>query len=457
MRIPTYLIRSRHQTYYFRWPLPDALRSAGKTPYVKLSLNTRDERQACQLARVLEVHAVQIAHHPHVQAMPNNKATSRLRDHLVDMLSRMQHATRLMPSYSTIPPSAAYAPAIAELQLQHADISLQAVVESYMDEMQKAGVWGKRAVEQVEDCLGVLTDYMGADRTIASISHAEARQVKELLTQLPANRNKKRETRDLPITKQIMVQGIPRLSVTSINKHLTICGSLFKWAKKQGYVDDNPFTSMQLKATRAKKRHPFDADQICTILTELDKGNTGLVNMDYKYWGALIALYTGARQNEIASLTPNDVQQENGIWYFDINRNDTTKQLKTHAALRRIPIHSELLKRGLLEYVATVQAMNQPNARLLHQLTYVDGMGWGRKLERWFNGVFLETLGIKQPQLSFHSLRHNTITTMRQAGIDNHIVRALVGHERDGVTEAVYHHGYTLWQLQKGIEALRYV
>lgn len=457
MRNPTYLIRSRHQTYYFRWPLPDVLRCAGKTPYVKLSLNTRDKRQACQMSQVLAVHIMQAAYHPHVQALPHSAAADHLRDYLADMLKRMQHATRLIPSlYSTMPPLAAHTPTITELQLQHADISLQAMIERYMDEMQKAGVWGKRAVGQIEDCLGVLTDYMGKDYSIASLGYAQARQVKELLTQLPANRNKKRETRGLPITKQIAVQGIPRLSVASINKHLITYGSLFKWAKKQGYVNDNPFAEMLLKETRAEKRQQFDADQIRTILAELDKGNAGLANTDYKHWGALIALYTGARQNEIASLTPDDVQQENGIWYFDINCNDATKQLKTHAALRRIPIHSELLKRGLLEYVTKVQTMNQPSIRLLHQLTYVEGIGWGRKLERWFNGPFLETLGIKQPQLSFHSLRHNAVTAMRQAGIDNHIVRALVGHEREGVTEEIYHHGYTLSQLQKGIEALRY-
>ncbi len=379
-----------------------------------------------------------------------------LRDYLIKVLHHTHTEAVLLPSQTQYPVQHTQVAPSLILSLKQAEISLRTVIENYMAEMMKSGVWGKRAVGQVEDCFGVLTDFLGIDCGIASVGFAQARQVKELLTQLPANRNKKRETRDLPIAEQIRVEGVSRLSIASINKHLITYSGLFKWAKKQGYTADNPFAEMLLKETITQKRQQFTAEQIRRILAELDKGSDGLANTQYKYWGALIALYTGARQNEIASLTTADVREENGVWYFDINRDDSTKQLKTKAAVRRVPIHSELLRRGLLDYVTQVQQMNQSGIRLLHQLTYTDGMGWGRKIERWFNGVFLETLGMKQQQVSFHSLRHNAVTAMRQAGIDNHIVRALVGHERDGVTEEIYHHGYTLEQLQKGVEAIRH-
>lgn len=167
-----------------------------------------------------------------------------------------------------------------------------------------------------------------------------------------------------------------------------------------------------------------------------------------KYWGVLIGLYTGTRLNEIASLTVHDVKQEGGIWYFDINDEDEKKRLKTKAATRLVPVHSELIRRGFLDYVERVRKMEGDDLRLLYSLTYTEQEGWGRKLSRWFSNTFLPELGLKKVGLSFHSLRHTAITTMRQASVDNHIVRNLVGHEPDGVTEEVYMHDYKLAWLQ---------
>lgn len=94
--------------------------------------------------------------------------------------------------------------------------------------------------------------------------------------------------------------------------------------------------------------------------------------------------------------------------------------------------------------------------RLLYKLTYNEKEGWGRKLGDWFNNQFLTKLEIKRPRLSFHSMRHTVITNLRRAKVDNHIVRDLVGHEPDGVTEATYQHGYELPVLKESIEQLLY-
>ncbi len=53
---PIYLMRSRHQVYYFRWPLPKTPHSP-KPDHIRLSLRTREPREALRLARTLEYHA----------------------------------------------------------------------------------------------------------------------------------------------------------------------------------------------------------------------------------------------------------------------------------------------------------------------------------------------------------------------------------------------------------------
>lgn len=78
-----------------------------------------------------------------------------------------------------------------------------------------------------------------------------------------------------------------------------------------------------------------------------------------KYWSTLLFLYTGARRNEIAALTPYDVKQDeaSNIWYFDITDEEETKRLKTVAAKRFVPVHSKLIEYGFLEYIEKVKDM----------------------------------------------------------------------------------------------------
>ncbi|HUS52865.1 MAG TPA: DUF6538 domain-containing protein, partial [Thermohalobaculum sp.] len=53
MGVSTYLTLSRHHIYYLRWPLPASLHPRGKAYDIKVSLRTRDQREALRLSRRL--------------------------------------------------------------------------------------------------------------------------------------------------------------------------------------------------------------------------------------------------------------------------------------------------------------------------------------------------------------------------------------------------------------------
>ena len=53
MGVPTYLTVSRHNVYYLRWPLPPSLHPQRKASDIKVSLRTRDQREALRLSRHL--------------------------------------------------------------------------------------------------------------------------------------------------------------------------------------------------------------------------------------------------------------------------------------------------------------------------------------------------------------------------------------------------------------------
>jgi integrase len=331
------------------------------------------------------------------------------------------------------------------------------VIKAYWVEMERISNWGaERSRKQARDSFFILTEVLGKDFNTPDTTVRDARRVKDVLMRMPANRNKIAATRDLPFKQQLEVEGVDKLAIASINKHLFTHSGFFNWAKVNGYIHTNPFEGIGLEEAKGPKKDPFNPAQITIMLDELAKGADGLAGMEHQRWSVLIGLYTGARQNEIASLTPSDIKEKDGVWYFDItDEEEAKKSVKTLAAIRTVPIHSELLQLGIIAHRDRIAAMGNPDLRLLHELTYKDER-WSRKIERWFNGPFLKKLNLKTKRLTYHSLRKTAITTMRRADVDNHIVRALVGHEPDGVTEKDYNAGFTMKQLQTAIESLKY-
>lgn len=539
MRHPTYLLRSRHHIFYFRWPLPSLFRQNGKTAHIKISLQTREPKEALRLSTVLldhvnylmkqdwiltmdyiEIKAMVEAHFakileerkqeidkhgpllpfPMARLKRNIKGIEQsidgtgefsvfteddsdiaqiIRDYELDLThsdkdrkrlkmmywqaarAMMQHVIAYNESqeqfnFGAAPVNANGTPA-ARYMLAKPENRLERVIEKFIAEKTAEKAWGIRAKAERVDCFAYLMELLGKDFDVPRLDIVTAREVKECLQKTPLNRAKMKQTRGLPLLEQVKVEGVPTLSVGSINKYLQCYSGFLTWAVQHGYTDKNHFEKLPLKG-KGNRRDMFPPEQVKMFISEIDKGKSSLLDNDMKYWGVLIAFYTGARLNEIASLTPKDIKQDKktGIWYFDINDEEEMKRLKTNAATRRVPVHSELIRLGLLDYIEKIRNEGKEDVRLLPGLTFSEKEGWGRKLGRWFNTTFLNNLGIKQKGRSFHSSRHTVATYLRRAGVDNPNVRALIGHEPEGVTEEVYVHDIGLTQLQRDIERLNY-
>jgi integrase len=66
-------------------------------------------------------------------------------------------------------------------------------------------------------------------------------------------------------------------------------------------------------------------------------------------WVMWIGAYSGMRLDEICSLKLTDLKKGAGVWYFD------RTNAKTEAGARRVPVHSVLLKAGLLTYAKRIK------------------------------------------------------------------------------------------------------
>lgn len=346
---------------------------------------------------------------------------------------------------------------------------LGSVMDAYLSEIKPTLI--VRSYNEQRDCLKFLTDWLGADYQLSKLDDSKAREAKELVRSTPNHRNKMGLTKGHDLMTQISIaqqHNLQTLSTTSINKYLGYFGSFFAWAKRNKYVQDNPFFGMRVKAAAKKnsRRQMFAKDEVLKIANNL--GNSDLVKNKSNYWGAMIAIYTGARRNEIAALLPEDVKRDeaSGIWYFDItDEQEEGKVLKTESAKRVVPIHSKLLEKGFLKFVdesrlkqGKTKHKDGYEPRLLYDLTFTEHEKWGRNLGRWFNGHYLKKIGLKTPKKTLHSLRHSFITHLNMAGVEVSTIMSLAGHEPDTVhIESYTHYGVGhLPNFQTSIEKLPY-
>lgn len=170
------------------------------------------------------------------------------------------------------------------------------------------------------------------------------------------------------------------------------------------------------------------------------------------YWYVLCCMFTGARPNEISQLTNNDIRQDDdGIWYFDINDADL-KKLKNKQSNRNVPIHSKLIDAGFLNYVKKIQGnifSKSPKSS-----------DWSNYASAYVIEPFLSENKIpkqtKEGNIVFYCLRHSFITYLiNEKHAEVRFVQELVGHEQGTGTTKNYTHGQCqLSKLREELEKL---
>ena len=102
------------------------------------------------------------------------------------------------------------------------------------------------------------------------------------------------------------------------------------------------------------------------------------------YWAPLISACSGTRRNDILYLTPDDVLQQDGIWFMRIKAHDA-KTVGSGSVIRDIPIHPTLQRLGFLEFVEE-RRRTHPNERLFSEYKASQnhaGMVFSRAFVHW--------------------------------------------------------------------------
>jgi integrase len=287
------------------------------------------------------------------------------------------------------------------------------------------------------------------DIDVNKITRQHAEQFRLDLLSLPARPSNK--IRSLPFPKQVewsRQNGPKTLQQSTVNKNLLAISLILKFAYSMTAVVTNrswvnPFDGFIQKPrkTADKSVVPFTKDQIKLVFSEL----IYQMNSPENFWIPLVLFYTGARLDEISQMHTTDVVLEKITYFIVENLDDDdpelSKKVKSISSNRHIPLASELVDLGFLDYVKVISTLG--HTHLFPNLTHKNNRKRGNKTSRAFIRAFRKfgsnnpETGLDTKKLVTHSLRHS-FRTIGFRNADQELIKVVMGHLVEGVSIEVY-------------------
>ncbi|HDM8143976.1 TPA: site-specific integrase [Vibrio harveyi] len=229
------------------------------------------------------------------------------------------------------------------------------------------------------------------------------------------------------------------LSGSTIKGIIESCSSYMEWCKERGYTKSNPFKSIKRSRLATKNtRNKFSNDDLKSIFNHKVFKQTRPKHT-YYHWIPLLLRYTGARLNEVCSLYTDDIVFIKGIACISINNDSDDKKLKNICSRRFIPIHSELIRLGFLDFVKGTD-----NGRIFKSLKPINGY-YSNSVSDWFSRI-RSSLNMPRDKTA-HSFRHTFVDELYQNEVPEEVIMNMVGHgssieNKLSITRAVYGNGF---------------
>lgn len=330
------------------------------------------------------------------------------------------------------------------------DITLGELIDLYRAEVTKAR--GPEVVGRKYNHLFTgLLEVLGPETWVRAITWKQVADLRDLLLRLPPNPRKKfgakitlTEAADRADQHDRLEEDednfMERVAPATVSSYLSRLSAMMKWAMNKGYADTNPAAGMGAGAAPKIERRAFTTAERTKIFASLSPYRE---SGSWRWWVSVIAAYTGARASEIVQLNREDLRDFEGTPYFAVTafradgRRPKSKKEKTASARRNIALHPDLVAAGLLDFIESAapgplfpDVPRHPDRAVSHAVS------------KWF-ADYLDSLGMPEPALCFHSFRHGFKAAADAADVHPEYRRALLGHvagdagERYGGAHAV--------------------
>jgi integrase len=297
------------------------------------------------------------------------------------------------------------------------------------------GEKGRRSIDYTSR---MMVEYFGADFDVRNLRRQQVMEFRALLMRVPSNAAKRYP--GLPITAVVERRDPAHtvLSVESVNKNLANVAQFVNWMHLCEVISNPPILrgiTLDNQVQENLRRLPFTLEQLELVFTSPMMRQAARERSIY-FWCFAIGLYHGLRLNEIASLAPEHITQ-NEIPTITIAAPKALitgeRKGRSKVITRFFPMHPILVELGLHEFAA---------GRAGFEMLFSDAVKgtdgyFSDEISDWTREM-LDSVGINAGGPTFHSLRHNFRNVTSTGGIDDKMVMFLGGWKQSGIMNRHY-------------------
>lgn len=246
------------------------------------------------------------------------------------------------------------------------------------------------------------------------------------------------------------------LARRTAKSRLTQSGSIWRESLANAKIPPgvaDPFAGLQVRVDDEKvgtSREEFSIDELKKLFKASPLSTERAVSVQAGYWLPLLALYHGARLEEITGLEVRDIEDWGDSLVMHIRENTIRERLK-HRKLseRSIPVHPKLIELGFKDYVAA--ARESGLERLFP--CFSRGATFGEA----FVAYAKELLSPAEGRLvGMHCFRHCWETARRNGRLDSSAAQYITGRKMEKGSASDYGSEAALYVLLEELSKIQY-
>ncbi len=270
------------------------------------------------------------------------------------------------------------------------------------------------------------------------------------------------------------------ISAVTVHKLSLLLGRLFSYARDLRLLTDNPMVGAVPPRGETVVRQIYTPADLRLIFSRPlftgfhGDGRSGYRDTpgdtllkDAKFWLPILALYQGARMDEIGAAFASEVRrdEETGIWGLDLTGRPVTgvRRVKNRESQRFVPLHPKAVALGFVDF-----ALARPKAP---RTMLFDGFdlatlgarrsvthGYSQWFGRWIDHITArgEGAALAPGKKDFHSFRHTFKRACRDAQISEEVHDALTGHKGAASVGRSYGRGMSVTTMAEALARVTY-
>ncbi len=217
-----------------------------------------------------------------------------------------------------------------------------------------------------------------------------------------------------------------RVAPTTVNKAVKVLKASFSNAVAKRQLEFSPAEHVEAIGTEESTRRPFKNEELGKLLTAADAE-----------WRTMIvtAFYTGLRLRDCANLTWENVDLLGGTIQIATQKTGRKQAIPIADPLAR---HLSTLAGDKADAPLCPSLCGKPASSLsasFYELMVTAGLATARDAKKKSTGKGRDARR-DVGRISFHSLRHNTTSALKSAGVSDSVTMDIVGHESEAVSRS---------------------